>query len=185
MKKFLLLCAAFLLAIGMAHISYASPLPFTDTTTFTDSGTLAPEDLVSYGGLKVNKLEGSFDHVRWTHHIEFEPPAQAVLTGTLTIWLTDDWDPWWRPFEFAFGWAEDGTFDFGEVNTDVYIYSVTASFLEDGEFTVTIADVWGDFYINTSVLSGTYLATPIPSSILLLGAGILGLIGIGFRKRAR
>jgi len=187
MKKLLPICAALLLIIGVVNTSDASPLPFTDTTTFTDDDTLLdPDDLVSYGYGTVKKLDGIGDYVQWTHHIDFDFPVQEVLSGTITVSLMDDaWDPGCIPFEFAVGWAEDWTSAFGEVDTGDYSYSVTASFLEDGEFTVTIADVWGDFYITQSVLSGTYSSVPIPSSILLLGAGILGLIAIGFRRKTQ
>ena len=184
MKKLLSICAALLLIVGLIRTSDASPItPPPYVTEFEENGTNPPGDLVSYGGEKVNKLEGSWDHVRWTHHFEFDPPAQEVLSGTLTVWLADDCcDPWWQPFEFAVGWAEDGTFAFGEVDTDSYSYSVTASYLEDGEFTVTIASVLGDFYIDQSELSITYSPVPIPTSILLLASGLAGLFGVRKKK---
>jgi hypothetical protein len=186
MKKFIVTSAALLLVIGLATSSGASPITFTDTTWFREDGkgTNPPEDLVSYGYGSVNKLDGAFDFVRWTHHFEFYPPAQEVLSGTLTVSLRDDLeDPFWQPFEFALGFAEDWTFDLGEVDTGDYSYSVTASYLEDGEFSVTLFSLLGDFYIDQSVLTVTYTPVPIPKSLLLLGAGLLGLIGFGFRRR--
>ena len=184
MKKLLRICAVMLFVVGVASISDANPITFTDITTFTEDGTVDTEDLVSYGYGTVKRLDGTSDYVTWTHHFDFDPPVQEVLSGTLTVSLADDCrDPGWLPFEFAVGWAEDWTFAFGEVDTGDYSYSVTASFLEDGEFTVTIADVWGDFDINTSVLSITYSPVPIPTSIFLLASGLAGLIGIR-RKRS-
>ena len=185
MKKLLSICAVLLFVLGVVRISDASPINFSDTTTFLDTEpyTDPPEDLVSYGGARADKLEGPWDYVRWTHHFEFDPPAQEVLSGTLTVWLADDcWDPCWLPFEFAVGWAEDGTFAFGEVDTDAYSYAVKASFLEDGEFTVTLVDLFGDFYIKESVLSGTYSPVPIPSSMLLLASGLACLLGVRKKK---
>ena len=178
MKKFLPICAALLLVIGVVSTANASPLGFDDLTEFGENGTTPSGDLDSYGGEKVNMLEGPWDFIRWTHHFEFNPPAQEVLSGNLTVYLRDDTDPWWQPFEFALGWAEDWTFAFGEVDTGEYSYSVTASYLEDGAFTVTIASLLGDFYIDQSVLSGTYSAVPIPTSILLLASGLAGFFGI-------
>ena len=71
MKKFIVTSAALLLVIGLATSSGASPISFTDTTFFSAGGTNLPEDLVSYGYGTVNKLDGAFDFVRWTHHFEF------------------------------------------------------------------------------------------------------------------
>lgn len=182
MKKFIVTSAALLLVIGLASSSNASTI--TDITEFNGEDTVLSEDLVSYGGETVNILEGPLDYVHWTHHFEFDPLAEEVLSGTLAVSLRDDpEDPFWQPFEFALGWAEDWTFDLGEVDTGTYTYSVTASYLEDGDFSVTLFSVLGDFYIDQSVLSVTYTPVPIPKSLLLLGAGLLGLIGFGFRRR--
>ena len=183
MKKFIVTSVALLLVIGLATSSGASPI--TDITEFTDTGTILPVDLVSYGYGSVNMLEGPLDYVRWTHHFEFDPPALEVLSGTLTVWLTDDTDPFWQPFEFALGFAEDWTFDLGEVDTGTYSYSVTASYLEDGEFSVTLFSLLGDFYIDQSVLSVTYTPVPVPSAILLFASGLAGLFGFSRRRNYR
>ena len=185
MKKLVVVFAALIASIGLASTSNASTFTIIDTTYFYVDDTDPSEDLVSYGYGDVNKLEGPLDYVRWTHHFEFNPPVQEVLSGNLTVYLRDDSDPFWQPFEFALGWAEDWSFDFGEVDTGEYSYSVTASYLEDGAFTVTIASLLGDFYIDRSDLNVTYSPVPIPSSVLLLGAGLLGLIGIGFRRKTQ
>ena len=184
MKKFIVTSAALLLVIGLATSSGASPISeFTDTTLFSEGGTNPSDDLVSYGYGSVNMLEGPLDYVRWTHHFEFDPLAQEV---TLTVSLRDDSeDPFWQTFEFALGWAEDWTFDLGEVDTGDYSYSVTASYLEDGAFTVTLASLLGDFYIDQSVLSGTYTPVPVPSAILLLASGLAGLFGFSRRRNYR
>lgn len=184
-KKFIVMCAALSLVIGLASSSHASPITFTDITWFNDTGTVPSVDLVSHGYGSVDKLEGVFDYVSWTHHFEFDPPAQEVLNGTLTVWLTDDADPCWQPFEFALGWAEDWSWDFGEAATDTYSYSVTASYLEDGAFTVTLASVLGDFYIDRSELSITYTPVPLPSAILFLASGLAGLFGFSRIRKLR
>ena len=187
MKKLVVVFAALIASIVLASTSSADTFTFTDTTYFDEdyNYTKPPEDLVSYGYGTMNKLDGPLDYVQWTHHFEFNPPDQEVLSGNLTVYLRDDSDPFWQPFEFALGWAEDWSFDFGEVDTGEYSYSVTASYLEDGAFTVTIASLLGDFYIDRSDLNVTYSSVPIPSSVLLLGAGLLGLIGIGFRRKTQ
>ena len=54
MKKALI---GILLLFGTVSIAGAAPITFTDITEFTKDGTNSSEDLVSYGGSKVNKLE--------------------------------------------------------------------------------------------------------------------------------
>lgn len=174
MKNLIVTFAALFLVIGVVSSSHAAS--FTDSTTFTPSGTDPSEDYVNHGYGDVNKLEGPSDFVRWTHHFEFDPQVHDGLSGDLIIWLQDDRDPWWQPFEFALGWAEDGTRDFGEIDTGPYTYSVTGSSLEDAAFTVTLASLFGDFYVYQSDLTITYTHTPIPSAVWLLGSGLVGLV---------
>ena len=60
MKKIILMLA-FVLCIG----GVAGAATLTDTTQFTATGTIAPEDFVSRGWGDVNKLDGFLDYVVW------------------------------------------------------------------------------------------------------------------------
>ena len=185
MKKALIGLSGMLLLFGTVSVAGATPITFTDITTFTATGTNSSEDLDGYGGDYVNKLEGVGDWVKWTHKYDFIPAVDTVLSGNLSIYLIDDEadNRWWKK-ELAFGWAEDGTWDLGEVNTDIYSYDVSAKFLADGEFTIKLMSVGGDFYIDKSELEITYKPVPEPATMLLFGAGLVGLAGIHRKKRA-
>ncbi|RLA97790.1 MAG: PEP-CTERM sorting domain-containing protein [Deltaproteobacteria bacterium] len=176
---FIIICVAF------AKLAWSTPITFIDTTEFGDTGTTPAIDLVAYRGQAVNMLEGSWDYVIWTHHFEFDPPAEDVLSGVLTLHLRDnegDRCKYCSTYEIAFGFAEDGTWGLGEVDTKEYSFAINASYLEDGSFTVFLYSLFGDFFIDRSDLKITYNSlapVPEPGTILLLGLGLitLGLLG--------
>jgi len=187
MKRLILLLFAITLVVSEGEEGRAAAITFTDTTKFHDYGTDPNVDLDSYGGSYVNKLEYMTDWVSWTHHFTFDPAAQDVLGATVTLSFTDnDQDYYWCIFpvdhEWALGWAEDWTWDFGEVDTGQYAYSVSGSYVVDGEFSITVASVWGDFYIDQSDLEITYNPVPEPATMLLMGIGLVGVAGLGRKK---
>ena len=180
MKRFFVLICAVTLVLGV--VPTVDALLITDITTFNSKGTSPGEDYVSHGWGDVNLLDGATDHVRWTHHFNFYPPAEEVLSGTITISLRDDGD-WSR--EYAFGWAEDGNWKLGEVDTGNYSYRVGASYLADGTFTVTLASLWGDFYIDRSTLKINYnpiASIPDVTTLALLGTAMIGAAVFGRKE---
>ncbi|WP_419655360.1 putative exosortase, PEP-CTERM type [Desulfosarcina variabilis str. Montpellier] len=186
LKKVILFLFSLAFFVFLGSPSWATMITFTDTTVFTSTGTTPSGDLDDYGRGNVNRLDGIGDYVAWTHHFTYDFPVDTVLSGTLSLDLRDD-GGWLDSYEVAFGYAESGDWDIGDVDTGSYSYNVGISSLADGSFSVTLASVWGDFYIDNSDLTISYepvAAEPVPEpgTIILMGVGLLG-VAVASRKR--
>lgn len=134
-----------------------------------------------------NELIGWWGSHSYTHDLNdngFIPGTTTAVSGSLEIKVKDDarWDGWEvvlfvvEAFDFdsdaiSFGSSYNGDLEMealGQIN-------------QDGLLDVTIFSLWGDFLLGDSILTvNTTTAPPVhgvpePSTILLLGVGLLGL----------
>lgn len=114
----------------------------------------------------------------------------TVTSATLTVTLGDDEGL----LDFPVGYETVNIFVDGNVKieydevggnepedwVEVYVIDVTSEMV-DKKLILTVQQGAGDFYYYGSILEGT--AIPLPSSMLLLGSGLLGLGLLGWRRK--
>ena len=104
-----------------------------------------------------------------------------------------EWGGWRKGFiagnfETASLLADGVTYDLGEVDLGEYTVDLTAwiQLQDTGLLDVTLSSTGGDFYFGSSKLTVTGDSAPVPepSTLLLMGIGLLGLVGYS-RKRSK
>jgi len=194
MKKLLILVSAVAFVFCFSGVCVGALFTIEDATYFHAETTTAAEDLIGLGGDRATKMEYSGDWDKWTHHYDFNPPADTILSGELEIYLMDDENDTRSPrtWDFGIGWGGDQTWDLGEVDTGTYEYNVNVAFLADGRFTITLASLLGDFFIDSSKLRIEYesdsasvpASVPDSSIMFLLGPSLI-VLGILSRRKYR
>ena len=176
MKKFILLLCSLILVIGAVGTASAVPWTWEDSWDPTD--------------VLLNK-DSKFYH--YQHNITdtgFSPLSDFVTDFTLRVFLKDDATD---GYESAYISAPltGGIYDFRfRSNT----FGATLAGLIEinalGILDVTLSRLWGDFYFDRSYFTATgfetspaaAVPTPEPATLLLMGAGLMGLVFLS-RKR--
>jgi len=184
MKKFLMFLCAVTLVFGM--VGSASAVPFVYTDTYINE----------------TYIEGG-ESISWEHNINdsgFDSSKDNISSVDILLGLRDDTNPLGDPYDLisidlvtVTGDFETATlstdgiiYDLGEIDMGLYTVNLTAwlQLQDTGLLNVTLTSLEGDFYFTFSQLTATGDTAPVPepSTILLLGTGLLGLVGYG-RKR--
>ncbi len=126
------------------------------------------------------------------HPVEAFPDPQNILSASLTITIQDDLhDPLftrecWLVFTDT-EWLNRDSWWAAGLGGPHPFFVEPERIRESGGVEITVMSLWGDFYVTGSTLELTYergspTPVPEPKSVLLLGAGLIGIAGVMRKK---
>ena len=200
MKKFLTFLCAVMLVLGMVGSASAVPMTWTDTINFTPD-ILIPPTYSYYHNIADNGFESYF--------MNSATGNDQVFSYDLSISLYDDnvgtsYTFWGQTYTLPDGPESASIWTAGGIYTNnitLQTYTNSGTLLEmlgivdiyaDGTLNVYISSNYGDFYLDSSTLTAygdngdcaPCNPVPEPSTLLLMGIGLLGLVGYN-RKRSK
>jgi hypothetical protein len=119
----------------------------------------------------------------WATLNDYDPSTQYLTEAWLYLWLSGDNDT--NPETGELRVSTDNLFEatLSNPNIDQWVpLYVGVDWLQDGSTRFTLLATVGDFYIDYAKVSANAEYVPEPATMLLLGTGLLGLVGLG-RKR--
>ncbi len=209
MKKFLMFLCAMMLVFGMVGSASAATYNFEDMIDYWNvAGTSYGEDqTISHNWDSVSLNEN--DQLHYTHIITDDVDFGAgdlVTSASLELDFTNDlydgsiyipggfmgfFGTWNDQTEHVYYAFDNGAWTYlDEVDNGQYDISIDLALLNnDGQLSIDLAVSNWDTgntiaWLDHSLLSGTAETAPVPepSTILLMGVGILGMVGYS-RKR--
>jgi hypothetical protein len=141
-----------------------------------------------------NWLPGDPYPFEYEHTVSFNPPAGSIDTAILTLSHYGNYSGWLNP-ELWFISADGGTFlgnlgvsgwEYGWVDQKFTLPETLFDTVEGGTWSLALKLEEGTggcwdldmLALDKSVLSGTYSAVPIPSTVWIFATGLMGLVGI-------
>ena len=204
MKKLLIVCSALLLILGFAGTAPAAPVypVWVDASPDKNGGDGIPDDTIILRPSEVVWLDVFISNIPNSQLIsagltvDFDPKQLEVTPGTTFFeppWIgfmgsRVDFDNTAGTIDFVGGtlapWADS---DVPLITIELHCIAVGTSFLNFGDHPEPFADF---VLADGTVLDGEIgfprievINTPIPSALLLLGSGLLGLLG--FRRKMK
>ena len=184
MKKILILLMGLGLILTAPLVSYAAL--FSDTVDFYGSGTDSGRTYLELKGNTTNFV------YRYSQDVTFFPPAAQINSAEIILSHRKNSDTpgeVWLIYAGTYtrlgqlNWSQNSWLD-QSFTLPGFLYSVISGGSWSLEVKLTEITTGTDkIWLDRSVLSGEYLPVPIPSAMLLLGSGLIGLVGVGRKGR--